>query len=134
MDSVEDIFGEVIFSYSRKQAIEDGVLVDLTEWATSGPDGMLGGFKVPVAVTAAVWADIQAIPASKSWQDVRGRAHDLLVMAAFAGRARGDRDVVTFQVLMDVAGTRTRKQTYKMLLHPGDECEPVVTIMQPGED
>jgi hypothetical protein len=39
----------VIFSYTRAQAIEDGVLVDLTDWAKET------GFKVPVACTAAVW-------------------------------------------------------------------------------
>ena len=39
----------VIFSYTRAQAIEDGVLVDLTEWAAET------GFKIPVACTATVW-------------------------------------------------------------------------------
>ena len=39
----------VIFSYTRARAIEDGVLVDLSEWARET------GFKVPVACTAAVW-------------------------------------------------------------------------------
>ena len=39
----------IIFQYSRAQAIEDGVLIDLTEWAKEL------GFKVPVACTAAVW-------------------------------------------------------------------------------
>jgi type I site-specific restriction endonuclease len=27
----ENVFGDMIYSYSRKQAIEDGVLVDLSE-------------------------------------------------------------------------------------------------------
>jgi hypothetical protein len=40
---------EVIFSYSRKQAIEDGVLVDLTSLARDA------GIKFPVAVTRAVF-------------------------------------------------------------------------------
>jgi len=33
---MEDTFGPVIFSYSRAQAIEDGVLVDVTETAKEG--------------------------------------------------------------------------------------------------
>ena len=39
--------------YTREQAIEDGVLVDVIDWASSGPDGMLGGFPVPVVMTRA---------------------------------------------------------------------------------
>ena len=32
--TMNDVFGPVIFSYSRSQAIEDGVLVDVTETAS----------------------------------------------------------------------------------------------------
>ncbi len=39
----------VIYRYTRQQAIEHGVLVDLTEWARET------GFTIPVACTAAVW-------------------------------------------------------------------------------
>ncbi len=40
----------VIFSYTRAQAIEDGVLVDLTAWAKET------GFRIPVACTSSVSA------------------------------------------------------------------------------
>ena len=43
----------LIHSYTRKQAIEDGVLVDVTETAKAR------GFVVPVAMTAMVFADIE---------------------------------------------------------------------------
>ena len=39
----------VTFSYTRAQAIDDGVLVDMTEWAKET------GFRIPVACTAMVW-------------------------------------------------------------------------------
>ena len=39
----------VIHSYTRKQAIADGVLVDVTDQAK------FSGFKIPVAVTQTVW-------------------------------------------------------------------------------
>ena len=47
----DQVFSEsdVIFSYTRSQAIEDGVLVDLSEWARET------GFRFPVACTRAVW-------------------------------------------------------------------------------
>lgn len=121
-----------IYRYTRAQAIDDGVLVDLTEWA-SATKGFHGGFRVPVAVTTGVWADLSAIPPSKqSSQDVRGRAHDLLWMASLAARRAGKTSTVRFQVIMHLG--RSSRQTYKLMIHPGDHGEPVVTILRPNED
>ena len=127
---MKDIGGPIIYSYSRAQAIEDGVLVDLTEWASS-TKGFMGGFTCPVAVTQAVWADIERKPAN---QDIRGRAHDVLWMASLVARRAAKTNVsqTLFQVIMQVG--RTRKQTYKMVAHGGDEGEMVMTIMRPDED
>ena len=51
--NIMDIFSEVenvlIISYTRKQAIADGILIDITETAIEA------GFKFHVAVTHAVW-------------------------------------------------------------------------------
>ncbi|MCP4286877.1 MAG: hypothetical protein GY792_20935, partial [Gammaproteobacteria bacterium] len=52
--ATESIFGEVISTYTRAQAIEDGVLVD------AGPTAKEIGFRFPVALTSAVWADCVA--------------------------------------------------------------------------
>ena len=52
--SAEAFFGEVISTYSRAQAIEDGVLIDAGSMASEA------GFKWPVALTSAVWADCVA--------------------------------------------------------------------------
>ena len=66
----------VIFSYTRAQAIEDGVLVGLTEWAKET------GFRIPIACTAAVWHQYIVPPegTKELGQSERGRAHDLLWM------------------------------------------------------
>ena len=131
---LEEFYGKPVYTYTRKQAIEDGVLVDLTEWA-SAEKGFMGGYTVPVAVTAAVWSDINAIPKG-NLGDVRGRAHDVLWMSSLASRAaaRRNRDQTPFRVIMPIKGTRTRTQTYKVVVHGGDNGEPVVTIMQLVED
>ena len=47
-DGSESVFGEVIFSYTRAQAIEGGVLIDVT------PTALEAGFRFPVAATAAL--------------------------------------------------------------------------------
>ena len=44
--SAESFFGEVISTYTRAQAIEDGVLVD------AGPMAKEAGFNWPVVLTA----------------------------------------------------------------------------------
>jgi hypothetical protein len=127
---------DVISTYTRKDALADGTLVDLTKWASSGPEGMMGGFKVPVAVTSAVWGEINDIPKSKQGiRDVRGRAHDVLTMAVMAARqAKPGNSEVLFRVIMDISASPGRYQTYKLVIGPGDIGEPVVTIMRPEED
>jgi hypothetical protein len=121
---------DLISSFTRAQAIEDGVLADVTEWASS-TTGFHGGFTIPVALTAAVWADIENIPQRCQDQDVRGRTHDLLFMASQAARrSKGGSDLL-FQVLMDVGCSR--KQTYRLVVGPGDKGEAVATILKPEE-
>ena len=135
MDSLTEIFGEPISVYPRAQAIEDGVLVDVTTWA-SADKGFFGGFKIPVALTASVWGDIEAIPEKwKGIQDIRGRAHDVLWMASLAARrAAQGANRLTFKVKLDIQGVRKQWQEYKALCGPGDESEPTITIMQIQED
>jgi hypothetical protein len=47
---------ELIHRYSRAQAIADGVLIDVSEATKEA------GFKFPVALTAAAWAQCVAVP------------------------------------------------------------------------
>ena len=118
--------------YSRRQAIADGVLVDVSREAS--PAGMLGGFAVPVAVTAALWTTIETIPNSLAGiADPRGRLHDMLWMAALAARRNRGTDRAPFLVHLPSRGTR--KRTRELLLHvgPGDRGEPVATIGFPED-
>jgi len=122
----------VIFSYTRAQAIEDGVLVDLTAWAKET------GFKVPVACTSAVWNGYVVPPqGTESFgQSERGRAHDLLWMLFVAIKAsrNAKRDQILYQLLFQQAPGKMEEVTLKAHFGPGDDGEPVVTIMQPDED
>jgi len=73
----------LIAAYSRAQAIEDGVLVDVTEQAKQA------GIKAPVALTRAVWDRyVELSPAAnKAGNDTTGRLWDFLVR-----REKGDED------------------------------------------
>ena len=120
----------IISSYTRKQAIEDSVLVDLTEWAKKT------GFSIPVACTSAVWNHIEPCEEAKEiGQDVRGRAHDLLWMLYCAIRRGGDQDQrLMFEVRFQNKPRRHETVTFKSMCGPGDAGEPVITIMMPDED
>ena len=72
---------DLIFQYTRSQAIEDGVLIDVSEMAREA------GFQWPVAVTAGVWALVNDIPPRyRGLQDPDGRLWDVLWMASWAAR------------------------------------------------
>lgn len=113
---------EVISSYSREQALEDGVLVDMTEWA-SADRGFHGGFTIPVAVTQALFAAIEEIPNSlKGIADVRGRAHDVLWMASLAVRSMIARDIhdALFKVILPSRGTRKRNRVLRVAFNAAE--------------
>lgn len=122
----------VIFSYTRKQAIEDGVLVDLTAWAKET------GFAAPVACTTAVWQQYIVPPAGTEslGQSECGRAHDVLWMLFVAIKANKDKkqDQFLYQVLFLQAPGKTDEVTLKAHFGPGDDGELVITIMLPDED
>lgn len=126
-DDPRDFWGEPIHTYTRAEALADGVLVDLTEVAREA------GFAVPVALTANVWADVRNIPDSKRGiQDPGGRLWDLLHMGRFAASRAPSSSEILYRLRMDIG----RKRLYLAKLHvgPGGAGEPVVTILRPNED
>jgi hypothetical protein len=121
--------GEVVYRYTRAQAIEDGVLIDVTETAAEV------GFKYPTAVTAALWADIENIPEYYVWEDPVGRLWDILWVAASNARIKARKDVkatrFTFEVILHTGPTSDEKDWPIELVFdcgPGDQGEPVLTI------
>jgi hypothetical protein len=120
----------VIFAYTRQQALEDGVLVDLTEWAHEA------GFTAPVAVTRTVWDSWIVPPAGTEalGQSERGRAHDMLWMAYLAIRGAGSGQQLHFDVLFLDANQAQQQVTLKLVAGPGDQGELVITLMRPDED
>ena len=122
----------VIFSYTRAQAIEYGVLVDLTEWAAET------GFKIPVACTSTVWHGYIVPPdgTKELGQSERGRAHDVLWMlfCAIRGSKCAERECMPFKLIFLQAPRRHEEVTLKAHCGPGDHGEPVLTIMTLNED
>ncbi|MGE4538974.1 MAG: DUF6573 family protein [Desulfovibrio sp.] len=120
----------VVYSYSRAQAIADGVLVDVTGEAKAI------GFKLHTVVTDHLFHGYVEPPVGLDGegQSVTGRLHDLMVLALFAARKAMNTDRVTFKV--DFLMAPGRKETIEVVAHigPGDYGEPVLTIMLPEDD
>ena len=121
---------EVIHTYTRAQALEDGVLVELDPKVVKE-----AGIKFPVAVTAAVFARCIALTpkAEEAYNDVSGRTWDVLWMLRSAmGRARGS--VLQFEVLAVTDRLKPTLHRLKAVCGPGDNAEPVLTVSLPNED
>lgn len=119
---------DMIYVYTRAQALEDGVLVDVSEMAREA------GFRWPVAVTAAVWALIEAIPERyRGLQSTDGRLWDVLWLASCAIRSSATPGTeLRYSLTLHTA--QSSHLTLKLVTGPGDRGEPVVTIMLPEED
>lgn len=128
----------LIDSYSRKQAIEDGVLIDVTDLAKQA------GFVCNVCVTAGVWSFINEIPDMFKYQDVTGRLWDVLNVLLCRCR-KCNNSFVKFKVHMPYEMTITeidcpdRREIFEGIFltsaaSSGDNGELVITIQLPTED
>lgn len=121
---ITEIFGAPISVYSRSQAIEDGVLADLSTLFPS--DTRL--YKYPVACTSAVW-DLIEKASKKEASTAPGIVWDICYMSAKFPVAKLDESTRLFKVII---GRKT--YTLKVNCGPGDNAEPVITIMLRNED
>ena len=129
----ESPFGDdasIVYSYSRKQALADGVLFDL-----SIPVGEIGH----VACTAAVYHRY-LVPdkiMEAMGQSLEGRTHDLLWMMCCkideARLAHTLSERMTFKTIFLMPPGKLVTVNFVVTCGPGDTGEPVITIMLPNE-
>lgn len=121
---------DLVASYSRAQALDDGELVALDPELCRQ-----AGLKLPVAITRAAWAQvIEMTPAAKrAGNDLVGRTWDVLHMARVAASRASGTSSVSFSVYAVVKSTRPTCVQLRMVCGPGDTAAPVLTIMLPEE-
>lgn len=145
MDDITELFGEVIYSYSRKQAIADGELVDLTTFSFRPNRNVCeeAGIRFPVAMSRAAYnraVQEDGLPLPPG-QDLSGRMFDVVNMLRFAINAAKDGSEVHYRLSVwnwqesDIK-QRPRQEllSLKAVCGPGDEAESVITIMLLDED
>lgn len=146
-ESLIEFYGEPIHTYTRTQAIRDGVLIE--------PNPELvkeSSIAWPLAMTAAAYADTvtwtEADEKRKPYgtgQDESGRLWDVLTMLGFGMRSHirtrganvtaGTRIPVTLvRVPREGRGVTPRRVTLHAVIGPDDNGAPCITLMQPQED
>lgn len=119
----------LIHSYSRARAILDGLLVDASALAREA------GFRFDVALTKAAWERCVSVPEGVVGQDEEGRLWDVVHMLATAVRRGGDGAEVGFAVHVRTSNRRGTPPAVPLraVCGAGDDGQPVVTVMLPGE-
>lgn len=122
---------EVIFSYSRADALADGVLIDVSGIAHEA------GFTLPVTVSDNLYHGYLTPPLelAKEGLSVEGRLWDTLSVLRYAIKASPSTDRLSFTVLFTQAPDAEPEPVNLLAVcSPGDSGEPVITIMLPSDE
>ena len=127
----ESPFGEVIYSYTRKQAVADGVQVDLTKTAQEA------GIRFPVFITRTAFAAYVTVPPNVSGQDEAGRLWDIVWMLRIAIQ-RSQPGCDRIPVALYVRNDNRAAKLVNLIATCGpldiDDPQPAITVMLPGEN
>jgi hypothetical protein len=122
---------DIIYAYTRKQAIEDGEQVDVSTTAAEA------GIRFPVFLTRRVFDAYVTVPPNVSCQDEAGRLWDIVSMLRFAIKS-GSSDGDHIEYSLYVRNDNRRPKLVKLVAVCGprdmDAPEPAITVMMPGED
>ena len=124
-------FGPVVYSYTRAQAVADGVQVEVTKTAQEA------GIRFPVFLTRTVYDSFVAVPPGVTAQDEAGRLWDIVWMLRFAilrSRPGCDRLPVALYVRNDNRAARLIKLVAVCAALDIDDPQPSITVMLPDED
>jgi len=125
------LFGDVIYSYTRKDALADGVQIDVSEMAREA------GLKFPVYLTRAVWENYVRVPDGVRGQDEKGRLWDIVWMLRMsARRTSGPQMTFKLHVRNDNRDRTPPLVTLKAVCGPRDIDDPAaaITVLMVDED
>jgi hypothetical protein len=129
------VFGPVIYAYTRAQAIEDGVLINLGMFVSHGrPVLELLGIRFPVAMTSTAYELVIGERDGELLEtdDVCRRV--LYFLAVLKRAVLAHRGELTDRIDFTCTNAELKPIALYVLCGPGDNAEPVLTVMLPGED
>jgi hypothetical protein len=127
----ESPFGEIIYSYTRAQALADGVQVDVSTVAAEA------GIRFPVFLTRTVFDAYVTVPPKVTGQDEAGRLWDVVWMLRFAIQ-KAQPGQTRLLVALYVRNDNRAAKLVKLVATCGpldiDQPQPAITVMMPDED
>ena len=125
-------FGEVIYSYTRKQALADGVQVDVSQTAEQA------GFRIPVFMTDTVFNGYVHVPEGmEGYENEDDRLKHILVAlhnAIANSKTQQDRLHFRIYVCNNLRGAEIIDLYSVCAAVDIDDPAPSITIMLPHED
>lgn len=127
----ESPFGEVIYTYTRAQAVADGYQVEVTKTAKEA------GIRFPVFLTRTVYDSFVTVPEGVTGQDEAGRLWDIVWMLRFAIRKSASQSN-RMPFALYVRNDNRKPRLVKLVATCGpldmDDPQPAITVMMPDED
>ena len=124
-------FDEIIYSYTRAQAVADGVQVEVSKTAQEA------GIRFPVFLTRTVYDSYVTVPPGVTGQDEAGRLWDIVWMLRFAIQ-RSQPGMQRIPVALYVRNDNQAAKLVKLIATCGpldiDDPQPAITVMMPDED
>lgn len=124
-------FGDPIYSYTRKQALADGMQVDVSETAREA------GIRFPTFITRTVYDGYVAVPPGVAGQDEAGRLWDVIWMLRMAiQKTAPGQDRIRFKLYVRNDNRRPRLVELLAACGPMDIDDPVpaITVMTREDD
>jgi hypothetical protein len=127
----EPPFGEVIYAYTRAQAVADGVQVEVAKTAQEA------GIRFPVFITRTAFDAYVTVPPDVTGQDEAGRLWDVVWRLSFAIlKAQPGQTRLPFALY--VRNDNRAPRLIKLIAMCGpldlDDPQPAITVMLPDED
>ena len=121
----------IVYSYTRSQAVADGVQVEVTKTAQEA------GIRFPVFITRTAFDAYVTVPPDVTGQDEAGRLWDVVWMLRFA-ILRGPDNCPRLPFALYVRNDHHKAKLVKLIATCGpldmDDPQPAITIMLPDED
>ena len=131
MNEISNPFGQVIYTYTRAQAVADGFQVEVTKTAREA------GIRFPVFLTRTVFDANVAVPEGVHGQDEAGRLWDIVWMLRFAVRKAAAQGLIRVPFALYVRNDNRRPKLVKLVATCGaldmNDPQTAITVMIPDE-
>ncbi len=135
---IKDFFGPAQSTYTRENALSDGVLVDVSDIAIDA------GIRIPIAITSEAWSHYvqwtsdDADKQDRTYQNETGRLWNIFKVLKFALMGKSTRSPA---FLFEIACVARDGQSYlaeamdvKCILGQDENGKACITLMMPGQD